>query len=94
MQLCDNTYDEILTLLVEKRRFDPSQYYERFVMNRIKNRVARTKCMHANEYVNFIHQHPDELDKFVDALTINVSRFFREALVFSYIESILLPQRN
>ena len=83
--------ETILNYLNEKRGFDFSGYRASMVERRIKKRLTSTKTKDPNEYLHYLKRHPDELDKLVDALTINVSRFFRDTLTFEYIADRILP---
>lgn len=43
------------------------------------------------QYLNHVYDHPEELNRLIDVLTINVSRFFRKTLTFEYIAARILP---
>ena len=45
----------------------------------------------SNDYLHYLKENSDELDHLIDALTINVSRFFRDTLTFEYIADRILP---
>ncbi|MBN2012245.1 protein-glutamate O-methyltransferase CheR [candidate division KSB1 bacterium] len=91
MNIDRDVYQDILALLYEQRRFDSSHYYPAFVKRRIADRLGRLKSGDALEFLHQLKHKPDELDALVDSLTINVSRFFRDGLMFAYLENILLP---
>lgn len=81
----------ILDYLNEQRGLDFSGYRSSLVEHRIKEIFSDVKCKGCSEYLHYIKEHPDEFDKLIDALTINVSRFFRNALTFEYIAKNILP---
>ena len=87
----DTELEIIINYLNEKRGFDFSGYRASMVERRIKKRLSATKTKDPNEYLHYLKNHPDELDKLIDALTINVSRFFRDTLTFEYIADRILP---
>jgi len=87
----DNDLKSILNYLNEKRGFDFSGYRISMVDRRVQQRFPSVKCESYNDYLNYLHENPDELDNLLDVLTINVSRFFRDTLTFEYIADRVLP---
>jgi chemotaxis protein methyltransferase CheR len=81
----------ILQFLNKKRGFDFSGYRISMVERRIQQRFASIKCESSNDYLHYLKENSDELDHLIDALTINVSRFFRDTLTFEYIADRILP---
>ncbi|MBW2709723.1 MAG: protein-glutamate O-methyltransferase CheR, partial [Deltaproteobacteria bacterium] len=81
----------VLNYLNEERGFDFSGYRASMVERRMEKRLTPTKCADFPEYLEYLKQHPHELDNLVDVLTINVSRFFRNTLAFDYIAGKILP---
>jgi chemotaxis protein methyltransferase CheR len=89
--LMNNDLKRILNYLKEKRGFDFSGYRTSMVERRVQERFPSTKCKNYSDYLNYLHEKPAELDKLLDVLTINVSRFFRDTLTFEYIADRVLP---
>ena len=81
----------ILEFLKEKRGFDFSGYRSSMVKRRIDKRLFATECKDYKQYLHYVQEQADELDKLVDVLTINVSSFFRDTLIFEYIAHKILP---
>ena len=81
----------VLNYLNKERGFDFSGYRSSMVERRMGKRLTPTKCADVPEYLQYLKQHPHELDNLVDVLTINVSRFFRNTLAFDYIADKILP---
>ena len=81
----------VLNYLNKERGFDFSGYRPSMVERRMGQRLPPTKCTDIPEYLEYLKQHPHELDNLVDVLTINVSRFFRNTLAFDYIADKILP---
>lgn len=81
----------ILDYLNEQRGVDFSGYRSSIVERRIKEIFSDVKSKGCSEYLRYIKEHPDTLDNLIDALTINVSTFFRDALTFEYIAKNILP---
>ncbi|MBI9037452.1 MAG: protein-glutamate O-methyltransferase CheR [Bacteroidales bacterium] len=88
------SYNEIaiiLNLLKSKRGFDFTGNKHSMLERRIKKRLLATKTKTYKDYHLFINENPKELDKLIDVLTINVSSFFRDPIVFEYFSSKILP---
>jgi chemotaxis methyl-accepting protein methylase len=83
---------DILHYLKAQRGFDFSGYRLQMLDRRIRQRLAATNCGHYRDYLACLRATPKEMDHLVDTLTINVSRFFRNALTFEYIADKILPQ--
>ncbi len=85
-----NTLNHILKLLAEKRGFDFSGYRRPMLERRTQKRMFKTNCGKPAEYLEYLQNNTEELDELIDAFTINVSNFFRNPLVFEYLERIVL----
>ena len=86
-----NDLQAILDYLMEKRGFDFSGYYPAMLARRINQRLTATSSANFRDYLSFTQRNPDELDLLIDVITINVSRFFRDALTFELIADRILP---
>ncbi|MFO7750961.1 MAG: protein-glutamate O-methyltransferase CheR [Desulfobacteraceae bacterium] len=87
----DIIFKKILDCLERERRIDFSGLHPSMVQRRIDTRVIATGTCDYSRYLNFIEKFPEELDCLIDVLTINVSRFFRNSLVFEYLAKQVLP---
>ena len=81
----------ILDYLQEKRRLDSTGYCPAMVERRLETRMRAVHCDTTAAYLAYLKQHGQELDCLVDALTINVSSFFRNPLAFEYLAQEILP---
>ena len=81
----------ILDYLMEKRGFDFSGYHPAMLARRIGHRVADLNCKDFNDYLFHVKNNPDETDRLLDVITINVSRFFRDTLTFELLADRILP---
>ncbi len=81
----------LLDFLVEKRGFDLTGYHRDMLVRRISRRLAATACSDLSDYLAYLHRDADELDRLIDAITISVSRFFRDSLTFELIADRILP---
>ncbi len=83
--------ENILKILKEKRGFDFSGYRTSMLERRIQKRIFATNCSDIDSYEKFAVNNVGELDKLIDVFTINVSRFFRNAIVFEYFNKFIIP---
>ncbi len=81
----------ILNLLKVNRGFDFSGYRTSMLNRRIQKRIFATNSADLNAYKEYLEQNHSELDKLIDVLTINVSRFFRNTFSFEYFSDYILP---
>jgi chemotaxis protein methyltransferase CheR len=83
--------ETILAYLLEKRGFDFSGYHQAMLERRIRQRLTASTCNAFSDYHTFLQTNDDELDRLLDVITINVSRFFRDTLTFELIADRILP---
>ncbi|WP_419415360.1 CheR family methyltransferase [Pontibacter sp. JAM-7] len=60
--------------------------------NRLVRRLRELKIAGFNEYFVYLDQHPEEFTQFINALTTNLTAFFRERHHFDFINQKILPQ--
>ncbi len=74
-----NIINNILNLILEKRSLDFSGYRTSMLERRFRNRLSATHSTNFKEYKKYLENNNEELEKLIDALTINVSQFFRDS---------------
>jgi chemotaxis protein methyltransferase CheR len=84
--------EDILQHLKQERGFDFGGYRPSMIERRVGQRMSAVGCRGFDAYSDYLHNHPDETDKLADALTIHVSRFFRNPLMFEYLARKILPR--
>jgi len=89
--MADTTLKSIIDYLKTNRGVDFSGHRPSMVGRHVRQRLAALKCKNYNEYFRLIQENDSELDSLIDVLTINVSRFFRNALTFEYFTDKVLP---
>ncbi len=68
---------------------------ERFDMfySRLSKRVRRLGLTNFKEYCQYLHDHPDlEFTEFINAITTNLTAFFREMHHFDYLRDVVIPE--
>ncbi len=82
----------ILDLVKQQRGLDFSGYRPNLLTRRVMVRVRTLKKEDLNQYCAYLKSHPEEYDYLLDALTINVTEFFRDGHVFDELERKVLPE--
>lgn len=89
------TEDDIRKLIgfINKQKgVDLAPYRESFVMRRLRVRMAQANAKTAYDYVNLIKKDPDEFNKFLETLGVNVTEFFRDREVFDSCRKTALSE--
>ncbi len=82
----------LLKLFIEKTlAIQCSNYKEDYVKRRLSSRMRSTNCSGYEDYLRFLKENPPELEKLRNALTINVTEFFRDYDVYDIIQKEILP---
>lgn len=83
---------DFLNFIHGLKGIDLSSYRESFITRRLRIRMMETNTTRCHEYSELIEKDPEELNRFFDTLSINVSNFFRDPEVFEAIKESLLPE--
>ena len=87
----DKELDFLLFKIVADRGVDFRQYSRKYLKRRIAVRMRANQVNTYLEYFQLLMNKPAEYEKLFDALTINVSEFFRNPEAFKAIKIIVLP---
>ena len=68
-----------------------SNYKEDYIKRRLLSRMRSTSQATYSDYLYFLKGHPAELEPLRNALTINVTEFFRDIDVYNEIRATILP---
>jgi len=85
-------FDFILEYLHKKRGLNFSGNRHEMLERRINKRLSNTGNDSYEEYFEYLKQHDEELNDLINVLTINVSSFFRDTLVFDYLGKKIIPE--
>jgi len=88
----DRYLKKILEKIKQERNLDFSQYRERILARRVMARVRMNKRENFEEYYAYLRFHSEEMDSLMDAMTINVTEFFRDKDVYDVIENKVIPE--
>ena len=87
----NNGFKFLLNKISEKRGFNCGYYKETAMRRRILSRMRRMGIDSYMKYSKFLEKNPEEYSKLIDALTVNVSEFFRDPSTFEVIKEIVIP---
>jgi chemotaxis methyl-accepting protein methylase len=74
------------------RGIDFSLYRQATVLRKLELRLQETKSRDYKKYLSFLKANPDEMQALVGTLTIKVSNFFRNPVVFELLSTTVLPE--
>lgn len=90
--LSEKDIDLFLSFVKRGRGVDISSYRKSFLSRRLTVRFNARGVRNLAEYIGLLKKDPDEWNCFLDALSINVSEFFRDADVFTHFRDYCLPE--
>src|SRR5664280_2588842 len=82
---------KIIDLLRTKTVHDFAHYKHGTLERRVERRMAMAAIRTAGEYLELLLRDADERDQLSRDLLINVTGFFRDALVFDFLEKSVIP---
>ncbi|MDH4127560.1 MAG: chemotaxis protein CheR, partial [Spirochaetota bacterium] len=85
-EFCQYIYDNVGIKLTDKKRS--------LVHNRLRNRLVQLKLTTYGDYLRFVKKSPngkDELVHLINAITTNVTTFFRDPKQFQTFSQLVLP---
>ncbi|MBU0714816.1 MAG: protein-glutamate O-methyltransferase CheR [Verrucomicrobia bacterium] len=88
----DNKFQFLLEKIYRNKGVDFSLYREGTLRRRIDSRLRTTGCVDYLEYVSYLNRNPEEYDRLIKAVTINVTEFFRNPETFRAIQQKVLPE--
>ena len=88
----DPALSSLFSYIENIRGIDFGLYRHATVVRKTALRLEKTGCSTYDQYLAYLTQHPDELDELIDELTIKVSNFFRNPVVFEVLHDIVLPE--
>ncbi|XGI83121.1 protein-glutamate O-methyltransferase CheR [Halorutilales archaeon Cl-col2-1] len=85
----DDSFDEILGFVEDEMEFATSYYETSYLDRRISSRMRRTGSDAYADYLEVLRSEEDERAALLDALSVNVTSFFRNPEVWEKIREIL-----
>lgn len=87
--MTDRDFEAILTFVEEELGFASSYYDEAYMKRRISARMRRSRTETYEEYGRLLREDEDEQVALLDALSINVTSFFRNPDVWERVRTVL-----
>lgn len=85
----DAVFADLLAFVEDELAFATSHYNNSYLDRRISSRMRRTQCETYGAYFEKLRTEPAEQEALLEALSINVTGFFRNPDVWSGVRSVL-----
>ncbi|RQG99679.1 CheR family methyltransferase [Natrarchaeobius oligotrophus] len=89
MTATTDALEELLSFVEEELAFATSHYNDGYLDRRVSSRMRRTRTDTYDEYFELLRSDPDERTALLEAMSINVTGFFRNPDVWSGIRAVL-----
>lgn len=90
----DQNFNLVIDAIKKAMDFNPDHYKYRPLRRRIWSRMRRLGIDSYEEYSNLLLNDEEEAVCLQESLTINLTRFFRNKVVFEYVKNEILPSTN
>lgn len=87
----DDLLHAILDIVVRQANFNFRSYKSTTILRRVSRRITVLRLASMRDYVTYLETHPAEVGELVDALLINVTKFFRDEGAWDYLRTDVLP---
>jgi two-component system CheB/CheR fusion protein len=87
----DVTLKDLLQEFAEQRNFDFRGYKKTTLERRFRRRMFQLNIATYAEYGKYIGQHPEEVNRLLNTILINVTEFFRDPPAWEILRHELLP---
>ena len=84
--------DKVTKKILLEKGLDFSHYKLPFLVRRISRRLQFNNLSNVDDYLKMLQHHHSEYQKLIEDLVIQVSEFFRDPLVFEYLDQVIIPQ--
>ncbi len=88
----NNSHNTLKILIQKYKGFDISHYKDSYIERRLNTRMNLTKRNDLKSYIELLRNNPEEFNKLMDALTVNVTEFFRNTETFAALETDIVPK--
>jgi len=78
-------FSQILDLVHERSGIDFSHYKRPTIIRRISRRIALTNTLTLGNYLNYLNQHPEEIEVVGKEFLIGVTKFFRDVEAYDVL---------
>ena len=92
MPQTDGDLDALLAYVKEERGFDFGSYKKPSLARRIEKRLQARRVPGYDDYRALLEEEPEEFSALFDTILINVTAFFRDELMWSYLREEIVPR--
>lgn len=85
----DSGLVEVIRYIADQMAFEPDSYNESYLDRRVSARMRRTDCEEYASYLDVLTSEADERAALLDALSVNVTSFFRNPAVWEGLRDVL-----
>lgn len=91
--MTDQDFDQIKLLAKQRTGIELGEHKKEMIYSRIVRRIRTLGLDDFCRYLNYLGENPEaELTNFINAITTNLTSFFRESHHFEYLKSTVLPE--
>ncbi|MCU0650950.1 MAG: protein-glutamate O-methyltransferase CheR [Candidatus Omnitrophica bacterium] len=83
---------KIVAFVNQRFGIDLAYYRLSFLYRHMRGRLLDAGCKDSTEYIALLKRDPDEFQKFLETLSINVTHFFRDIEVFDSFSQNVIPE--
>jgi len=83
---------KLLSKIQADRGFDYANLRRAYLARRVETRLLATGASTVREYIRLLDSDPGEYPQLIDALTVNVSEFFRDKTTYRYLADHVVPE--
>jgi len=87
----ENQLKKIFQIIRHRTGYDFSNYKTNTILRRIQKRSSFMQLHSLNDYIDYLQNNPNEIEKLYKEFFIGVTSFFRDEAVFSVIEKKVIP---
>lgn len=87
----DKDFVSLKKQIFRSTSLDLGQYKDTYLQRRIGVRMRSCGSKAYSDYIHYLDSNPTEYDHLLEDLTINVTQFFRDQIVFKAMEEEVLP---
>lgn len=88
----DTEFEALLNYIKHHRGFDFTGYKRSSLKRRVSKRMQTVEIENFRDYQDYLEVHPDEFVHLFNTILINVTSFFRDAAVWEYLSSEIVPR--
>lgn len=92
LSFTDEDFSCIRRIVMEKTGIALAEHKRELVYGRLAKRLRAIGLNSFSRYCVYVQEHEDELHELVNAITTNLTAFFRESYHFDYLRESVLPE--